>query len=48
MARARTAPAKRQKAGFLDKVMEPVENSAREITEFHAELGDPNAKSLLG
>lgn len=52
MAKTKTAPAekseKRPTAGFLDKVIEPVEESAREIQRFHAELGKPESKRLLG
>jgi len=48
MSKTKSAPSTKGTKGFLDKVMEPVEESAREIQKFHAELGDPNSKRLLG
>jgi len=48
MAKATTATPDTPPKGFLDKVMEPVETSAREIQKYHAELGAPDSKRLLG
>lgn len=48
MAEAQTTPERKLKTGFLDKVLEPVEKSAKEIERFHSQLGDPESKRLLG
>ena len=48
MAKTTPVPGEEQKDGFLDRVLEPVELSAREIAKFHADLGRPDSKRLLG